>query len=201
MKSALATPLVLAGLCAGCFVTPPPDTGLPSRGTPVVRSTGAIPRTGPVQTAPAGERVLYARDGSVVGGVSNAPRQKAAPAATPSHELGPDEGGRMYILELYQNVIEERDRLALENQDLAAALDKTQTALEASRAEVAGLRELVRSLEDEKQMLVDDNLQLAARLTTAQIRRLQSEKILLQSRIAEADRMRAKAQEAGGDDL
>ena len=46
----------------------------------------------------------------------------------------------------------------------------------------------------ENRRLLDENLDLAARLTTAQIRRLQVEKILLESRIEEQRAAAALAQ-------
>ena len=52
-------------------------------------------------------------------------------------------------------------------------------------------------LETERTRLEAENLELAGRLTTAQVRRLQAEKLLLEHKIAEQRARVAKAEETG----
>lgn len=127
----------------------------------------------------AGEPLLYARDGSVVD--TSAPAQERASAAR--RDVGGD-SGRMYLLELYQQVIDERDELSREVYALRADLDAQSGALGQSQARVIELegqvRELQARVEEQSQQATD----LAARLTTAQIRRLQAERLLLEHKLA-----------------
>ena len=124
---------------------------------------------------------LYARDGSVVAGAETS--QEGATAAP--RELAPSEGGRMYILELYQKAIDERDALEIEVRSLQSELERAKQGLLGSDRDLTSLQARIAQLESENKRLLEENLDLAARLTTAQIRRLQCEKILLETRIAE----------------
>ena len=134
--------------------------------------------TGPVPD-PGGPQVVYARDGSVVQTDGRPTTQSGGPAA----ERLPQEGSRTFMLELYQKAIDEKEALALEIKNLEATLSK-------SRAELAGalktneeLQQKHDALETERARLQEENFELAGRLVTAQIRRLESEKILLESKI------------------
>ncbi|MCC7011049.1 MAG: hypothetical protein IT454_00690 [Planctomycetes bacterium] len=142
------------------------------------------PNDGPPLATPtdasAPESRLYARDGSVV-----ADGERAASNSGPQRELAPSEGGRMYILELYQKAIDERDALALESRTLQGDVEALKQALAARDATVAEQLAKLEQLSGENRRLVEENVELAARLTTAQIRRLQVEKILLEARVAE----------------
>jgi len=125
------------------------------------------------------EPLLYARDGSVVG----APGDGGSARETPRHEVGARDGSRMYLLELYQKTVEERDGLARELETHAAALTRaseTQAALVKERDEA---RAEALKLRGELEAGRRDNDELAARLVTAQIRRLEAEKLLLEARI------------------
>lgn len=133
---------------------------------------------------------LYARDGSVVGA---APAPQDAAGVAP-RELAPSEGGRMYILERYQKVIDERDALELETRSLQAELDGARASLAGTDRESAALQAQIAQLTAENKRLLDENVELAARLTTAQIRRLQVEKILLESRVEELRAAQAASQ-------
>jgi hypothetical protein len=133
--------------------------------------------------------VLYARDGSVVSPTPGGERG----AALPAHEVRPSEGGRMYILELYQKAIEERDALAAEVGALGAELEKTRKALADSGEALARAEGKALELQTREQALLEENMELAARLTTAQIRRLQAEKLLLETKIALTGTARASA--------
>ena len=141
------------------------------------------------QTAPpaAAQPVLYARDGTPV--AASGPTVVQDPAgAQAGRELAGNQGGRMYILELYQGVIEERDTLALEVAALEAELERLRQSLGAADERVVALERQAAAAAEENQRLRQENVDLAGRLTTAQIRRLQAEKILLELRLAEVER-------------
>ncbi len=124
---------------------------------------------------------LLAWDGGVVQG----PRPgQVSDQGTPAHGLEPTIEGRMHILELYQAVLDERDSLALEVKALTAALEKSETGLGETRRASSELETRMAALEEAKEALLRQNQELAARLTTAQIRRLEAEKLLLETRIA-----------------
>src|SRR5262245_1409504 len=127
---------------------------------------------------------LYARDGTLVAG----PADASQPAGPQSRELG-DGSGRMVLLELYQNVIEERDALSLEVSSLRAELEKSRAAQKSAETEALAKTSRVEALEAEHTKLAADALEMAGRLTTAQIRRLQAEKLLLEQKL-EAQRAR-----------
>lgn len=134
----------------------------------------------PQKTAPvAAEPVLYARDGSVM-----TPGAGAAGAAVPRRDVQGSEGSRAKILELYQRVVEERDRLqiALAERDVEAETLHKQLSVESSRAKDFETR--LKTAEQSSNDLSTQNLELAGRLTTAQIRRLEAEKKWLELSIS-----------------
>ena len=143
-------------------------------------TTRPQPGTQPSQPAPGDP--LYAWDGGVV----NAPEPGGiAPSADPSARgLEPSLQGRMHILELYQEVLDERDALQDEvdalRASLSAANERTENARSISSVEQARIAEL----EQERSALIEENRALVGRLTTAQIRRLETEKLLLETQIA-----------------
>jgi hypothetical protein len=174
-------------------------------------SAGTASQPGSASTAPGSaqhgpEPVLYARDGSVV------PIDPAAPAASsvagrpnvanaaPIHGLQPREESRMQLLDLYQRVVGEKESLALE----VRALDATLVESKSAQASLANERDLLRArveaLEAQVAQAEDEKNDLAARLTTAQIRRLEAEKLLLESKLATArasERAEAFRKESG----
>jgi septal ring factor EnvC (AmiA/AmiB activator) len=172
--AALGAAALFAASCAQL-----PASGDPNRGAPALDS-GAEGWNG---------SRLYARDGSVVG---QAPASSDARTAAP-RELAASDGGRMYILELYQKTIEERDALQGELASLRAELRTVQEALVASDADLDGADAEIERLRAENKRLLEENIDLAARLTTAQIRRLQVEKILLEMRVEELKALQAAA--------
>lgn len=128
----------------------------------------------------AGEPLLYARDGSVVDASA---AESEEPGTAARREVG-GETGRMYLLELYQQVIDERDSLSREVYALRADLEAQSGALGQSQARVIELEGTLRQQGEQSQRLGVENQDLAARLTTAQIRRLQAERLLLEHKLA-----------------
>lgn len=122
---------------------------------------------------------LMARDGGVV----EAPDSGTIVPGTPTHEMQPSGTGRMYILELYQSAIDERDALKKENLALNAAIEKLSKSADALRMKVAGFEQ--QALEQQQLITQHEakNKELAARLVTAQIRRLEAEKLLYESKL------------------
>ncbi len=133
--------------------------------------------TGPVPDA--GPQVVYARDGSVVQGGG----QPSSPRNGPAAERLPQEGSRTFMLELYQKAIDEKEALALEIKNLEATLEKSRSELAAALKEKDELQKKHDALEAERARLQEESFDLSGRLVPAQIRRLESEKILLESKI------------------
>ncbi|MBL8801927.1 MAG: hypothetical protein JNN27_08030 [Planctomycetes bacterium] len=170
----------VAALVSGCMTTPI-ETGAQGAAAGTASTDGWN-----------GSR-LYARDGSVIG---QAPAPGAEHRTAAARELESADGGRMYILELYQKAIDERDALHGELAALRTELRSVQEALIASEADLDAVDVQLEQLRAENTRLVNENVDLAARLTTAQIRRLQVEKILLEMRVEELKLLQAAA--AGG---
>lgn len=141
-------------------------------------------------TARAPEAPLYAWDGGVVDG---APQGRVAEQEGTPRGLETPPAGRMHIIELYQQVLDERDALASEVEFLRKGLEETRVALEARTKESQDLTAQVAALEAARSGLMNDNKDIAARLVQAQIRRLEAEKLLLETRI---EVERGKAEEA-----
>lgn len=126
----------------------------------------------------ADEPLLYARDGSVVDPAAQQVEERTAGR----RDVG-GESGRMYLLELYQQVIDERDGLNREVFALRADLEAQSGALGQSQARVIALEGELRTSQEQAARLGAENQDLAARLTTAQIRRLQAERLLLEHKL------------------
>ena len=116
-------------------------------------------------------------------GMVSAGPEGTAVVGSARHGVEPTDSGRLYILELYQQVLDQRDAL---EQEVAAL----QADLEHKEAEIARLggratdgEGRVVTLEQEVAALRAENQDLAARLTTAQVRRLEAEKLLLLAKI------------------
>lgn len=163
----------------------------------------------PIQRwAEAQEPTLYARDGSVVQGPQAAREgaksagEAALGSADPRHDIGARDGSRMYLLELYQKSVEEREALTREVKSLQQALTEVGDAQAKVEKERDAATAQIARLQTELEKARTDNQDLAGRLLTAQIRRLEAEKLLLETRIAALQRDAteqdgaAKAQEA-----
>jgi hypothetical protein len=148
----------------------------------------------PAQSPPAAEAPLLSWDGGVVDGPT-------AGAVTQHQDqkrgLEPTLEGRMHIIELYQQVLDERDSLLGEVEALTAALERAQTLLQTTQQSAFDLEARIAALEEGHRLLLSENQEIAGRLTTAQIRRLEAEKLLLESRIA-WHRERVQVSDAGG---
>ena len=169
MNIRTATILALTGAALGCVTAPPP--GPPADLRSVAQEREYRP-------------VLYGRDGKPVeAGDATAAGEPGAALAT--RDLAGNQGGRMYILELYQSVIEERDHLALEVGALGSEIERARAALSAADQRIAELEQALEGAAAENQRQRAENIDLAGRLATAQIRRLQAEKILLEQRLAD----------------
>jgi hypothetical protein len=159
--------VMLAALAfAACNALPPQWGG-----------TRAAPE--PVQkTQPlASEPVLYARDGTVV-------TSDGAGGGIPRRDVQSGEGTRTKLLELYERVVEERDRLSFALTAREAELAKTKELLDVESARALDLDARLVAAEAARAELVSQNLELAGRLTTAQIRRLEAEKQWLELSLA-----------------
>jgi hypothetical protein len=150
--------------------TKPVGTAQPAHTPPPVQTS--------MQQQAAFEPKLYARDGTVVG------ENPAEPAAQRRNQkLENDESSRSTILEWYQAALEERDALQLEVRALRTELATTHDALRVSKSRSAELEARVQALDADSQARAKANMDLAGRLTTAQIRRLQAEKLLLETKL------------------
>jgi hypothetical protein len=162
--------VLLVQSCAG--LRPPPEvepiTGAPASWDTAWEGAGAQAST-PVETG-----VVVAPERGVVGSLE-----------TPAHEVQSD-GGRMYILELYQQAMEEKDGLIQHVRVLESEREKMQKMLAQAEERIRELEAQVASSiasEADLRARVDE---LAGRLLTAQIRRLEAEKILLEAKLEAA---------------
>lgn len=190
MKPILITAAFLCALTSACKST---ETDEPTPLEPIQR------------WAEQQEPTLYARDGSVVQGPKTArsdqPGSKnageaAATSDDPRHDIGARDGSRMYLLELYQKSVEEREALAREVKSLQQALDEVGNAQAKVEKERDGALAQIARLQTELEKSRTDNQDLAGRLLTAQIRRLEAEKLLLETRIETMQRDAAERDDA-----
>lgn len=149
---------------------------------------------GGLEPAPPGEEPLLAWDGDVVDGPQ---RGQVVERQDPSRGLEPEPGGRTYLLQLYQDLLDERDHLTDEVRALRKALGEAQSRIDDTSQSTTGLAARLDALEDEVGFLRTENEDLAGRLATAQIRRLEAEKMLLEARIDWLRSADSAAAEAG----
>ncbi|MBJ02648.1 MAG: hypothetical protein CMK00_07250 [Planctomycetes bacterium] len=167
--------ICMAGLFSACSAVPWIDA------EDGVESVPPAEEPGEWTASMEGEGPLYGWDGSVVvgegdGSVSQAP-------APLRRETAGAEGSRMYILELYQETVDERDRLRIELESLEGALGRAQALYDDLWSSFEGMQAEQARLKAERESQRAENFDLAARLTTAQIRRLEAEKLLLETRL------------------
>ncbi len=117
-------------------------------------------------------------------GVHDAPTPGFSVEGQPgNHDVQPTETGRMHLLELYQGAIDEREALELELAGVQGALDRAYAELDSKNLELEQRAGVQSQLEAERDALQAQNAELAGRLATAQIRRLEAEKMLLEAKI------------------
>jgi hypothetical protein len=133
-------------------------------------------RAAAARAEPAPEPTLYARDGTPVGA-------GAAGTAEAAHALRDDGGSRMYLLELYQEAVDRREALELELAALNGELARSRDLAAARDEQLAAAAREREALVAERDRLAAENDDLAARLVTAQIRRLEAEKLLLEAKL------------------
>ena len=152
--------------------------------TPTDSTTSATqPEPDPWARADSPPAVLWARDGSPVddgrGPVEDAhampePTTTPGPSAPNARDVK-SEDGRLYLLELYQSAVDERDDLILEvgrQEEIILDLRSLHATLE---TEFSEMQARLQTLEQEKMAAEEQSFELANRLTTAQIGRLQAE--------------------------
>jgi hypothetical protein len=89
----------------------------------------------------------------------------------------------MYILELYQQAIDDKEALEVEVEALTAALDKANDIIQQSHERLVEVQGLLEEERSRSERLEGEGRELASRLTTAQIRRLEAEKLLLEAKL------------------
>jgi len=141
-------------------------------------TAGAVETRVPVRPVVRSEPVLYGRDGQVVSGTNG-----TASASAPTHGLEGTEGSRMYLLELYQLAIDEKEGMQLELEAVNAALLRAQEAIGGLETERQELRSANANLVAEHERMAAREVELAGRLATAQIGRLEAERLLLEAKI------------------
>ena len=105
-------------------------------------------------------------------------------------------GSRSTLLDRYQEAVERAEQLQKENDDLSAFLTTTEESLVVTTQELSDVKAMVDKLSTVKTQVEQQNLDLAARLATAQIARLEAERSLLEATI-EWRAMNAKNNEPG----
>jgi len=130
---------------------------------------------------PRTEPLLYARDGSVVG--AQKPGTLAVDSTAGQSSVADEGSSRWTLLEQYQATIEKNEGLEQELKSLHQALEADQVREAGLTERLAGLTKELSELRTKIETLEGQNIELASRLTTAQIRRLQSEKLLLQAKL------------------
>lgn len=165
--------LGLAGLASACVLTPEPGLLSPDVGAP-------YPVASEMEAYP--EPVLYARDGTPVPASGPGGAYEIPPDA-PAHGVQRGEQSRMYLLELYQETVDRKEALELEVRSLTADLRIAREELIGVQAEREAARQTIAELEAVRDRQREELRALAERLVTAQIRRLESDKLLLEAKI------------------
>jgi len=102
----------------------------------------------------------------------------------PTHESDAEpQGSRMFLLERYQEVVDERDAMAREIMGMNAMIETKNGQLAKLETNLSAANTTCADRETEISRLMAENTALAERLTTAQIARLEAERILLEESI------------------
>jgi len=174
--------LFVALLVGACAMPTMKALPAPTETLPVETMPAAGPQNDGWAAEPRPEPKLYARDGSVVG-AQPAGTVAVTPNTGQSVAAPGGEGSRWTLLEQYQSAVKAKEELEVEVQGLTAALDQSEARELELTAELEQLRELASRNEAQIETLKAESVELASRLTTAQIRRLQSEKLLLEAKL------------------
>lgn len=170
-KLLILASLVLLGGCMQLPVESFPAT------EPAAPAKASSPTGWGAQAPPA---TLYGFDGSPVQG-------RASGSITEEPQLGhavqTGDGSRLYLLELYQQAMDSNDELGREVGRLNTALERSEAQSAALAVELRDARTSIAALTEEGERREAQKLELAGRLTTAQIRRLEAEKLLLEATI------------------
>jgi hypothetical protein len=167
----------LALLAAGACTTPPAHVG----GRPADGARGLLTA---FETSGGQSPNLYARDGGVVDGPEPGSTNDAEQAARVIQNPGPET--KLSLLELYQQAIAERDDLTAKLEVLEATVRGLDAELTVKVQDLASGDQRFSALDSRVAALERENADLAARLVTAQIRRLEAEKTLLELQLATA---------------
>lgn len=193
MKSARSFAFAcVAALSSACVITPEPVSMSPSAESSAPNVT---------VTPPAEEPVLYARDGRPI--AASGPERFSPAPELPAHGVQRGEQSRMYLLELYQETIDEKEALELEVRAMTADLTLVRQEALSFQQELATARTEIEALRAERDRQHEELRALTSRLLTAQIRRLESDKLLLEAKIDWARTrqvIESKAREASGGD-
>lgn len=183
-------PVLVLAVCAACGVGA-------CKSVPSAVADVPVPKLLPFQGQPeqSGPK-LYGRDGGVV---SAAPPGSVGKSDPSSAGIASDAGSRTKVIELYQQAVDERDRLRSELVDFAAALEKSQQRIEQLEAELRSQSGAAGLSSQERDKLLQENMDLAGRLATAQIRRLEAEKALLEHMVAHVEEASASVEPKGGE--
>ena len=102
----------------------------------------------------------------------------------PQHESEAEpQGSRMFLLERYQEVVDERDSMAREIMGLNAMIESARDDMNKLRVELSASNTTCDERQTSIEKLMAENTALAERLTIAQIARLEAERILLEQSI------------------
>lgn len=116
-------------------------------------------------------------------GVVEPPGPGSITEGSASHDVETKSSGRMHILELYQNGIDERNALQVEVAGLKSLLERAEKEIARLSEDLAESEARGSALREESARLVSEAAELTSRLVTAQIRRLEAEKLLLESKL------------------
>lgn len=170
--------LILLSAFAGCAL--PSIKALPVDSLPESRTSILDVDTMPAGSNDQFQSKLYGRDGSVVG--EQRPGTTAVQPNAGQMSSGKP-GTRSTLLELYQAALSEKEQLTFELQAMTAALKQSEGRESRTGTLVAELKKQLAEMNGRGEQLAGQNMELAERLATAQIRRLQAEKLLLEAKL------------------
>lgn len=141
-----------------------------------VNSGWASERTGEAKP------VLRGFDGTPVGASSpGSVTTTANPINRGVDATGPGGGSRSLLLDLYTDAVTDRENLERANADLQAALEMAETRSMEIGQQLTSLQGEYDSMGAQKERVEQQSFDLAARLATAQIARLEAERALLEA--------------------